>query len=158
MPLSVIFLVWVVLCGGLFLYLRPKITTIFTLSIPTYFAYLLIALPIVTVEEALTCGTFPGCLMVTLPMFFLHLSAFYPLIRYTNISENTLVVLYGFWGTFHEFIISGKLALFAPEGIPVLLIMIGLNTLIYAVIGILPIAYATRRNRTQDTTVRATAI
>lgn len=60
MPLSVIFLVWVVLCGGLFLFLRSRITAVITLSLPTYFVYLLIALPIVTVEEALQSATQDG--------------------------------------------------------------------------------------------------
>lgn len=145
-PLSIIFLVWVVLGGYVFWRWRLLFVSLVPRRVPIYVGYLLVAFPVVVVEEALTCGTFPHCLLITLPMFFLHLSAFYPLVRFVRLSVWTLIVLYGLWGSVHEFFISGKWDEFAQHGVLVLIIMLCLNTLIYSVISILPVTYVVMRN------------
>lgn len=152
MDLLTIFLVWVVGCGLLAYLLRDKITHFFIeyIHLPPYINFLLIALPFVVVEEALTCGSFPSCLTITLPAFWVHLSFFYVATLMVKILRDTYwlsIFVYGIWGSVSEFVINSKYVWVSEHGAFVFSVLVVFNTLIYMVIVIVPLHYLQKHPR-----------
>lgn len=147
--LLVVFFVWVVGFGVLSFYLRDSVAALFIKRsrFPRYVNFLIIALLLVVIEEAFTCGSFPSCLIITVPAFWLHLLLFYvPLVLFGILRFRfwTIVLLYGLWGSFWEFIVDGKYTWFYEQGVAAFFVLVILNTLIYAVIAMLPVYYLKR--------------
>jgi hypothetical protein len=104
--------------------------------------FLLLASPLIIIEESFTCEIdpfLPFCIAKTYPIFIVLLLVPYALQKFTKISWRTNVVLFGLLGWFAEFILAGRI----NQAIPVpILILLSLWVIpIYSVISLLPLYY-----------------
>lgn len=140
-----VFLIWVLGFGTLSYFARDRVISLFSRSpLPRMANYYIILLPLVLVEEYLTCEITPylSCIQVTVPVFALFFALIYIIQKYAKLSWLHAAALAGILGWVAEFIGVGRLPVIAAAGPAILAIMSVLCFLIYAVLAMLPSYYA----------------
>lgn len=141
-----IFIGWVIV-GGLF-FLKTKSVAagwLMRFRWPLVVKYLLLATPIILVEEYLTCEVAYGqCIRWTLPIFYFWFLLLFVIQQFFKLSWIKAVILFGVLGWFNEFLLVGRIY-FYPLNIS--LIVSPLAFLIYSVMAIWPSYFLAQRLR-----------
>lgn len=145
LPLLVVFLIWVIGFGSLFLAIKEKVAKIFLKNkLPRWINYLLIPIVPILIEESLTCeSSFPYFVSVILPAFLLFFLILYFFQKTFKLSWRQGIIVFGILGTFNEFFVVGRVYLLLSMPV-ILAIMIVICFCIYAVLAILPSYYYER--------------
>lgn len=144
MTLTTVFLIWVIGFGGLSLFVKDKLALkLLKIKLPTILTYLLIATPLILVEEFLTCETsYFSCITFTYPAFLLMFLILFAFIKVFKLTLWPAVSVFGLMGWINEFILVGRIDDMSGA---VLLIMSVLAFLIYFVLAIIPVAYLVQK-------------
>ena len=123
---------------------RQRISTaVDRLKIPELAAYIIIAVPLILVEEFLTAeGPYLSTIVVTLPAFLFFFLILFVIIRIFKINYLGASAVFGAMGWVNEFLLVGRLWSLASLPV-VLLVMSILAFMIYAVLALLPTYYIT---------------
>jgi hypothetical protein len=140
--LVTVFFIWVCGFSVLFYLFRDHVVRFFSRSpFPVPVNYYIILTPLVLVEEFLTCETpFFSCIRITLFAFWLFFLLLLIIQYYSRISWQHLVILAGTLGWVNEFILVGRLYVFAIS-VPVAIIVSVLCIMIYSVLALFPAYY-----------------
>lgn len=109
--------------------------------------FYLIVIPLILIEEFLTCETpYLSCLKITLPAFCFLLLFVYWIGIFTRMPYWLTTILFGLFGWYDEFILVGRLYRY-PSNIT--LILTPITILIYMLLAFLP-SYYLSKTRARD--------
>ena len=146
LTLTQVFLVWVVGFGFLTYLIKNKVVSFFnSAGIPRFLSYLIIILPLVLVEEFLTCETpFLSCIQITVPVFYIMFLMIYLVEKIFKLKHIALAIIFAIMGWINEFILVGRIN---QLDLVVLILFSVLNSLIYGVIALVPSYYLEKSRR-----------
>ena len=147
MNLLIVFIVWIVFGGIVLIKFKERIIRYFTFleSTPSFLGYLILSIPVILLEESLTCETpYLSCITVTLPAFLIMFSILYLIQRSFKLNWSKTSLLFGLLGWVNEFIFVGRLF---HSTFPIFIwVTLGIeNILIYSVMAILPAYYLSKK-------------
>jgi len=140
LTLTQVLVLWVAGFGALSLAVRERVVRFVRMfSAPRFVLYCALVLPLVLVEERLTCETqYVSCISVTIPAFMALFAALYGIDRLFHPRAAVLIMVFGAIGWANEFIAVGRV--FSLSSMQVL-VLSPLAFAIYAVLAIIPVHY-----------------
>ncbi|PIS04547.1 MAG: hypothetical protein COT81_05885 [Candidatus Buchananbacteria bacterium CG10_big_fil_rev_8_21_14_0_10_42_9] len=139
-----VFLYWIIIIGGLSFFLKD----FFANNIKKYspfgrpINFLILAFPLVLIEEYLTCETpYKECIVITLPAFLILYLILYFIQKKFKLSYLKASVTLGVLGWINEFILVGRIN---ELTLPLLVLFSILGFLIYFVLAIIPSYYLSK--------------